>query len=895
MANPWEGNLLAIDEVQGSIHDRRQIRGGRIAPYSQAYKKGLTLFTMHDLVHDLARLLTAGEILDASNIGTMDVRHVAREPATRSLFHGYMNAKSLFRGFIRTNSITYRYWRRREPEGSRQQYKYALLTNCHKSLEVLMDSPNTIRALHFRDCHGSKGLKDYAFLHAKLSLKVLDLSGCNIAYLPASIGELAVLRYLNAPEIKNEMLPDSLSKLSKLIYLNLSGSNISALPDSIGDIEGLMHLDISNCVLLCELPESFMDLKNLVYLDLSHCQIKITARVFSGLTNIQHLNLSKSLIHGGDGLEGLQEAVGGLTELRYLNLSGCFENLRPDEVLSFVDRICRLTNLVHLDLSFNLGLVSVPESIGSLRKLHTLDLLCCRNLVTLPKCMLNMDSMKILNVTCCPNLDQSTLPRYRYFTLPYFEVHAAADESTSNIGLLRYVNPTHELYISGLDNTMSAEEVDSINLSQKQGIQSLSLSWTRDAQRSVEDMEVLGKLVPPDTLKCFELRGYDSMSFPTWVMGITLYLPRLTKVVLWELRKCNSLPPLGQLPTLQKLVMGGMDSTLTIEEGFCCAGPGAFPLLQELQLCQMENLEVWNTTYSCGQNNEDVQEFMFRNLRELLIRDCPKLRLKPCPPKTVGWKIENSDNVLSSWDEEGDIDLAALFPSRKEFKKLWEGKIKVPAACSAHFEKCRKPGASYNACPERVEVKSSKLPLGKWRLFRHLLPTYDLRISCCTYATSGSSQEIIQGLAFIESLCLEDDAQSELPNWLGELTSLETLEISKYPGLEAPLDGMKQLAHLRKLSLINCRSMSALPQWLGELISLKELIISEWPNLSDFPESMQLLTSLKMLRLERCPRITALPGWLGDLASLKILVISNCKGIVSLPEGIQKITRLVRV
>lgn len=385
------------------------------------------------------------------------------------------------------------------------------------------------------------------------------------------------------------------------------------------------------------------------------------------------------------------------------------------------------------------------------------------------------------------------------------------------------------------------------------------------------------------------------MSFPTWVMGITLYLPRLTKVVLWELRKCNSLPPLGQLPTLQKLVMGGMDSTLTIEEGFCCAGPGAFPLLQELQLCQMENLEVWNTTYSCGQNNEDVQEFMFPNLRELLIRDCPKLRLKPCPPKTVGWKIENSDNVLSSWDEEGDIDLAALFPSRKEFKKLWEGKTKVPAACSAQFEKCRKPGASYNACPERVEVKSSKLPLEKWRLFRHLLPTYDLRISCCTYATSGSSQEIIQGLAFIESLCLEDDAQSELPNWLGELTSLETLEISKYPGLEAPLDGMKQLTHLRKLSLINCRSMSALPQWLGELISLKELIISEWPNLSDFPESMQLLTSLKMLRLERCPRITALPGWLGDLASLKILVISNCKGIVSLPEGIQKITRLVRV
>lgn len=78
--------------------------------------------------------------------------------------------------------------------------------------------------------------------------------------------------------------------------------------------------------------------------------------------------------------------------------------------------------------------------------------------------------------------------------------------------------------------------------------------------------------------------------------------------------------------------MGGMDSITTIEEGFCCAGLGAFRELTKFHLCQMENLEVWSTTYSYGQ--DDMQEFMFPHLTDLLIRDCPKLRLKPCPPKT---------------------------------------------------------------------------------------------------------------------------------------------------------------------------------------------------------------------------------------------------------------------
>ncbi|KAJ1265022.1 hypothetical protein BS78_08G046200 [Paspalum vaginatum] len=835
-----------------------------------ASERGVTSFTMHHLVHDLATILLGSKILNASNTG-----------------------------------------------GGRD-YRYAWLTDCSKPLKSLTDAPVTIDALHFRDC-AFKSLEDDAFLPAR-SLQVLDLSGFYVVHLPDSIGELVHLRYLKAPRIQNEMLPHSFTKLSELIYLNLSGSDISALPDSIGEIKGLMHLDISGCGNMRELPASFVNLKNLAHLDLSqHERIKITTQVFGVLTNIQHLNLSKNTGLGSDGFEGLQDVISRLTELRYLGLSG-----HPwAQISRMVDRICTLPNLLHLDLSDTRGLVRVPESIVSLRKLHTLDVSGCWELEMFPECMLKMESLKVVHVDECDRLDKSRLPGSKCFaSLPYFVVNADDGESSSNIGLLRHVNPIN-LHIIRLDNVMSAEEAHGIKLSKKNEMSYLTLEWTRDARRRVEDVQVLGKLVPPVTLRHFELRGYHSVSFPTWIMDdITCYRHCLTKIVLWELRKCNRLPPLGQLLSLKELVMGRMDSIVAIEEDFCCSGLG----LEKFHLCEMENLEVWNTTYyychdddddddlwsttsyyqdddDDGNNDEDdehgngdeddVQEqFMFPYLVELLIRDCPKLRLKPCPPKAQKWEIENSDNVLSSWDEERVIDLAALLPSRNKRRKFWQGKTIVPPDLRAQWEKCTTPGASYNACPENLEVKSSKVPLEQWGLFRHLLPTYHLQITCCTYLTSSPSKEIDRDLSYIRSLRLEDDAQHELPKWLGELRYLEKLEIARCPGLEAQVESMGQLTFLRELRLIDCGRLSTLPQWLGELTCLKRLAVSHCTDLSDFPESLRRLTSLRELCLEGCPRVTALPEWLGDVASLEKLSIEDCGGIESVPKSLRRLTSL---
>jgi Leucine-rich repeat (LRR) protein len=628
-------------------------------------------FTMHDLVHDLAQSIMVHEVLDA------------------------------------TKGCS---------SGATASCRYVLLNDCSKPLGLSTTSPGKIRAMRFLDCCRIE-LRGAAFSSAK-ALRVLDLRECSIIKLPDSIDQLKQLRYLNAPRISNQNLPSSITKLSKLMYLNLSGSMMSSLPESIGEIRGLMHLDISDCVLMKTLPESFVNLKKLVHLDmLNCCQLRGVSKALVGLTSIQYLNLSlRADLENILPLEGMPQVICDLAELRYLGLSWAMHSIfghnASHETLSFIDRICTLSNLEHLDLSCNHSIGNVPESIGNLRKLHTLNLSNCTRLVKLPECIVRMDSLKILYVWGCSELDNSTLPPSKNFALlPHFVVHADDGESSSNIALLRQANP-HELHISNLDNVKSAEEAQPIKLVEKQGLYLLNLEWTRDAWRSVEDVEVLGELVPPSTFCTFNMKGYSSVSFPAWFMGIKLYLPHLMHIELWDFCKCISLPPLGQLRNLQELTLGGMDNVTEIEQGFC-GGAGAFPRLEKFCLRSMENLEVWNTMHY---GNGGAKEFMFPNLVELSICGCPKLRLKPCPPQAKRWEIDNSDSVLSSWGE-GE-------------------------ACAS---------SSAVLTEMTLTVKSSKVPLDHWRLLHHLPAITELSIICCVDLVCNYPN-IIRGLSSIRSL-----------------------------------------------------------------------------------------------------------------------------------------------
>lgn len=712
---------------------------------SRAYAKGVTLFTMHDLVHDLSRSLMGHGILDGSKQGIVG-------------------------------------------ESNR---KYALLTDSSQALNSYTSYPEKIRALLFVH-YGKIDVRGRAFSCARF-LQVLDLSGCSIEELPACIRELVQLRYLKAQNIESKDIPYCVSNLSKLIYLNISGSGISALPESIGALNDLMYLDISECTRLERLPESFGNLKSLVHLDLSNCWcLSQISEALGGLTNLEYLNLSLEGSHlshltflqrsrAGCAFYGVPDIIGNLIELRYLGLSNAMHHADTrwgtSSTFSLLEKICTLSNLERLDLSHNYDIVRVPDSIDSLKKLHTLDLSGCRQLTGLPECIVKMDSLKVLNVTGCLELKKQTAAPSQSNTitfLPHFKVRAEVDGCrSSNIGGLRHADP-EELHISSLDNVKSAEEARSVMLTQKHGMGSLTLEWTRGAAgRSVEDMELLAELVPPRNLMKFSMKGYNSASFPGWIMGIALYLPDLVKIELCDMPEIICLPPLGQLPHLKELVMEGLDSITVIGEGFC-GGARAFPRLTKFRLRRMKSLQEWSTMYLCGEDG--VKKFMFPNLEDLSVCHCLKLRLKPCPPRARIWEIENSDDILSSW-RDGD------------------GRETASAASSS--------AAAASAITH-------------------------LRIIHCTDMTFLSPN-----LSLIKSLWLEDIiALDKIPEGLGNLVALQKLVITRCMQLR----NLQHLTSLRLLCLKRCPRVAELPEWPGSC--LEELVISDCSGIKSLPKSI---------------------------------------------------------
>ncbi|CAL4988566.1 unnamed protein product [Urochloa decumbens] len=798
--------------------------------------RDVSLFTMHDLVHDLARFVMADELLEPGKAGNI--------------------------------------------QGS--SCRYAVLTDCSKPLNLSVVSPSKIRALHFQGC-SSIVLHSVAFSLAKY-MRVLDLSACLILKLPDSIGELRQLRYLNAPRVQNQMFPMSVTNLSKLSYLNLRGSSITELPELIGEVKCLMYLDLSFCQKINELPYLFVVLTQLYHLDLSNCPgLKIipellarltelvhldlsecsylqgTGEVFGGLTKLQYLNLSQRF-SGVENLVGLQEGISNLAELRYLGLSGSmasiFRNRLTDDMENFIDSISDLPNLEHLNLSRNSIITFIPECIAKLRKLHTLDLSDCDNLGSIPGSIASMNSLKILNVKGCDQLNGPKIFRSNSFALlPHFVVHAADDGSSSNIGLLRQAYPD-ELKITRLELVKSAEEAQSINLTKKLRIEKLKFDWTTDAQRSVEDILVLRQLVPPSTLKVLEIQGYNSKRFPSWFMAIANYLPNIVKIEMVDMPKCNILPPLGQLKSLEKLAIRGMDGITKIDEGFSGGNARAFPRLKVFELSCMESLEEWDTMYSYGQGG--VKEFMFPNLKELTISECPRLKLKPHPPRAKNWIIQNSDNVMSSWGERGHM------------------------------------GALFFAPGTNLQVVSCNVPLNQWRLLHHLLGLTHLKIEHCS--DLSSSPQIVKDLFTLQSLhlihYLGGNCQPKLPEWLGALMNLQMLVIDGYPELEAPVGIVEKLNCLQSLRLLHCETMTTLPEWLGGLTSLKHLEITDCPALISLQESMQKLTTLHSLTLKNCDSLLSPLEWLGSLFALEELNILDCTGIKSFPESIENLIKL---
>jgi len=314
----------------------------------------------------------------------------------------------------------------------------------------------------------------------------------------------------------------------------------------------------------------------------------------------------------------------------------------------------------------------------------------------------------------------------------------------------------------------SAEEAKRIKLGEKQSIVRLELAWTRDAKRFADDREVLSELVPPDTIETLTLQGYSSISFPSWMMSIATYLPHLRDVTLRDLPSCNVLPPLGQLPNLESLSIGGMDNIRKIDGGFY-GGRSAFPRLRGFDISRMECLEEWNA-------EDGLNDLAFPELRKLSINHCFFLRFKVCWPPAMHVTIDSSDQILlSSWENRDHVS------------------------------------ASSSTATTSLHVKCCEVPLHQWSLLRHLPCLEDLKITDCSDLTCIST-DLLQCISSLKILTVKycKNGIVSLPERLGDLTSLTQLVLRDCSGIKSLPESIQQLRSLRRLVIRDCPE---LVQW----------------------------------------------------------------------------------
>jgi GTPase SAR1 family protein len=185
----------------------------------------------------------------------------------------------------------------------------------------------------------------------------LDLSGQDIHRLPAGIGELTELGYLNLSDNELSALPPEIGRLRKLKVLNLSNNRLRALPASLGELRELRYLSASSNRIEA-LPESLGALERLVELHLDGNQLNDLPAGFAELQSLVILNM------GFNPLGHLPSEVCQLSELRSLEVRYLGLAELPPE-------IARLNRLDVLNLGGN-ELRTLPPEIACLERLEFL-------------------------------------------------------------------------------------------------------------------------------------------------------------------------------------------------------------------------------------------------------------------------------------------------------------------------------------------------------------------------------------------------------------------------------------------------------------------------------------------------------------------------------------------
>ena len=163
-----------------------------------------------------------------------------------------------------------------------------------------------------------------------------------------------------------------------------------------------------------------------------------------------------------------------------------------------------------------------------------------------------------------------------------------------------------EICISKLENVVDVQDARDADLKTRLNIVKLSMIWSKELDslhNECTQMEILPSLQPHTNLKELRIENYGGQNFPNWIFD-----PSYSKLVALSLIgciRCVSLPSLGELPFLNKLVIKRMDRVNSVGlefEGRVSLHAKPFQCLESLWFEDMEEWEKWcwsTESFSC--------------------------------------------------------------------------------------------------------------------------------------------------------------------------------------------------------------------------------------------------------------------------------------------------------
>ncbi|XP_049387675.1 putative disease resistance RPP13-like protein 1 [Solanum stenotomum] len=625
-----------------------------------------------------------------------------------------------------------------------------------------------------------------------------------------------------------------------------------------------------------------------------------------------------------------------LTSLRALSLSGYMIKELPN------DLIIKLKLLRFLDLS-RTEIRELPDSICALYNLETLLLSSCRYLEELPLHMEKLINLRHLDISNTRRLKMplhlSKLKSLQVLVGAKFLVGGSGGWRMEDLGEVQ--NLYGSLSVLELQKVVDRREALKANMKEKEHVEKLYLEWSEgsSADDSQTERSILDGLRPYTNIKEIKITGYRGTKFSNWLADPSFL--QLVELSLSNCKDCDSLPALGQLPSLRFLYIEGMHGITEVTQEFYGSssskkpfnsleelkfadmpewkqwhilGSGEFPILEYLSikkcpklmgklpenLCSLTELRISETPlFEEAQLLRSQFEGM-KQIEVLVISDCNSLTslpfsILPTSLKTL-WvadcqklKLEEPVGYCNTFLEELTLqkcDCIDEFLPRARKLSIWScqnvTRFLIPTATeSLEIKDCE------NLEILSVAVESAMTSLDIWGCQKlKCLPEIELfnlqvlKISHCKKLVNGQKEWCLQRFPCLTELEIRHDgSDEEIQHW--ELpSSIKSLSISNLKTLSSQV--LKSLTSLQYLYIEgNLPQIQSLLEEGGLPSSLSELRLEYHDEL----HSLHLchLTSLQCLHLY-CPNLQSLSE--STLPpSLSQLEISNCPNLQSLSES----------